>query len=176
MSKFGGDYGYSEDDECGFALSPGHKFFIFLLICIITGLAIYLTIILTKKQPICPSCESCGDSGDCKDCDYKDIYVLTRGSALYSDGVMFSPNKEYKAVLGSDGNFVIYKVSDNSVKWKIPSYKGPSYLHMQNDGNLVAYEISNGSAYWSSGTSQTDSKIAYIDNNGNLYVGSKKIN
>lgn len=167
MSKFGGDYG---DDECGFALSPGHKFFIFVLICIIVGLTIYLIVTLTKKPPICPSCE------DCEECDHQNIYVLTRGSALYSEGVMFSPNKEYKAVLGTDGNFVIYKVSNNSVKWKIPSYKGPSYLHMQKDGNLVAYKISDGSAYWSSGTSQTDSKVAYIDNNGNLYVGSKKIN
>ena len=139
---------------------------------IICTLIAYLVFLLTKKSPTCNTSKDCDE---CEECNYKNIYYLTRGSTLNTNGTMFSPNMKFKGVLASNGIFAIYKTSDNSVKWKFPSVNiNNPRLSMQTDGNLVGYGH-DGVAYWNSGTPHTDSLFAYIDNTGTLYVGSKKI-
>jgi hypothetical protein len=146
---------------------------IIILLLVIAALVTTLTIVLTKKPQSGAECAECAK---CDKCNYKKNYCLNTGHALFTDGTIFSPNLAYKAVLHSDGNFIIYKNSDNSAIWSLGIRdKGPSYLHMQLDGNFVAYKISDRVPYWSTGTSGpgTSNNFVYLDNEGILNVGDE---
>ncbi len=61
-------------------------------------------------------------------------------------------NGDYKAILQSDGNFVVYKKSTGAAVWHLGTYYCGSYsnyrLAIQSDGNLVLYSNKNNSNYW----------------------------
>ena len=85
--------------------------------------------------------------------------MLLPGKYLTSGKYLVSENKEYFAIMQSDGNFVVYKGSgptDNKgVTWNSDTEgNNESFVIMQDDGNLVVYKgtgpTDNKGATWSS--------------------------
>ncbi len=76
-------------------------------------------------------------------------------------------NGDYKLIMQSDGNLVIYK--NGSAKWHSGTHGNPNaVLRMQSDGNLVIYV--NQSPKWSSNTFGNENGYAGLGNNGTLYL------
>ena len=80
---------------------------------------------------------------------------------------MISPDGEYRAILQSDGNFVVWGPS--SAIWSTRTFgTSGSALAMQTDGNVVVWG-SNG-ALWSSGTWLTEGSELTMQDDGNLVL------
>lgn len=96
-------------------------------------------------------------------------------TGTYSNGSkIYTANKEYIAVIQSDGNLVIYN-SSGQPTWASGTSGNPgAKLAVQTDGNIVIYR-SNGSVAWSSGVFNfEDANYArlFIDLDGKLKVNS----
>ena len=148
-------------------------------VLIIIGLIIAL-VLLSQKYYICDNNYKLCTKKQCINSGGKIINKLNVGDVLYTGDAIFSPDNSYKAILEDNGDFIIYKVSDNSVIWKMsktpsifaePLTTEPSYIIMQSDGNLVVRKLSNGRAVWSSKTDGTTSKFVTLDKNGVLSTG-----
>lgn len=101
---------------------------------------------------------------------------LTRGVAINS------ANGQYRFVLQTDGNLVLYKNSNNQVLWAINSVGTNRYgLWFQHDANLVLYANSNGTgSVWASNKQSSNQGMHYglkvsdvrlvFQNDGNLVL------
>lgn len=89
---------------------------------------------------------------------------LTVGETLNEGDALVSPNGWYRAIMQSDGNFVVYNKNNQAVWATNTNYGSGSYRAvMQSDGNFVIYN--GGSAIWATNTSSraTPSSISFID-------------
>lgn len=90
--------------------------------------------------------------------------TLTPGQSLVSPGGAFI------AALQGDGNFVVYKVGNNTALWASnTSSKGGVKLIMQSDGNLVLYTASN-QPVWASNTNGKGQSFARMQDDGNFVI------
>jgi hypothetical protein len=90
--------------------------------------------------------------------------TLTPGQSLSSPGGAFI------ASLQGDGNFVVYRVGNNTPLWSSnTSGKGGVKLIMQGDGNLVLYTSSN-KPVWATNTGGKGASFARMQDDGNLVV------
>ena len=84
--------------------------------------------------------------------------TLMEGQTLATDVPLESADGQYRAVLQSDSNFVVYRVNPWKAVWASDTYHrgNPRHLVMQQDRNLVIYNHGGfpwgGSPYWASNT------------------------
>lgn len=97
---------------------------------------------------------------------------LSLGDKLYADDALYSMNGEFKLIYQSDGNLVIYRLSDNFVPWA-SNTEGTSTgeVVMQGDGNLVLYDAWS-TPWWDTGTWGHDGAYAELGDDGVLRVRS----
>lgn len=89
---------------------------------------------------------------------------LTAGETLNEGDAIVSSNGWYRAIMQSDGNFVVYSKNGTAVWASNTNYGEGSYRTvMQSDGNLVIYNGS--SAIWATNTENTSSpsSMSFID-------------
>jgi hypothetical protein len=91
------------------------------------------------------------------------------GETLSPGHSLFSSNGQYRLSYQTDGNLVLYRTSDNAVRWATHTHGTvPGVLIMQSDGNLVLYR-GTGGAIWSSSTNTGGSHLD-VQSDGNLVV------
>lgn len=96
--------------------------------------------------------------------------TLFSGQTLHPEQSLQSNNKQYKLILQSDGNVVLYNQQSQAI-WATNT-KGliqPREFIMQTDGNLVLYDT-NGSPKWASNTYNNLGAFLNVQNDGNLVV------
>lgn len=103
------------------------------------------------------------------------LYDRIRNNQTLADNAMLrSPSGQYRAIMQSDGNFVVYR-SDNAVIWNAATNGASRRLIMQTDGNLVIYQGTT--PVWSSNTAGFSNTVLRMQNDGNLviYTGQRAI-
>lgn len=93
--------------------------------------------------------------------------TLAPGSALRADEQLVSANGQYRLVMQTDGNVVLYSAS-GGVEWTTGTRGSGNLFTLQNDGNIVVYSEA-GAALWASGSAgrgQPDRLV--LQNDGNL--------
>ena len=94
--------------------------------------------------------------------------VLKAGETLASGKYIISPDGQYKFVLQSDSNLVVYYKT--IAVWASKTVgKGGIKLVMQSDGNLVLYTAKN-VAVWASNTAGKGTSYLAMQNDGNLVI------
>ena len=96
--------------------------------------------------------------------------TLFPGKSLHPEQSLQSDNKQYKLILQSDGNVVLYNQQSQAI-WATNT-KGliqPREFIMQTDGNLVLYDT-NGKPKWASNTDNNPGAFLNVQNDGNLVV------
>ena len=103
--------------------------------------------------------------------------TASANTCLRSSQCLTSPNRNYRAIMQCDGNFVVYNRKDgkDTPIWDTKSAgNGGAFLALQQDGNLVLYNSSN-KPLWSSGTNLrpfADYKLS-LNNSGVLTLTRK---
>ncbi|HLJ26855.1 MAG TPA: hypothetical protein VKY85_09110 [Candidatus Angelobacter sp.] len=98
--------------------------------------------------------------------------TLSTGESLNVNDFLLSDNGQYKAIMQTDGNFVIYKA--NAPVWASNTVRGNGtyFAVMQTDGNLVLYlgtPQHQGAPYWASNTVQgPGTYLLTLQNDGSL--------
>jgi hypothetical protein len=99
---------------------------------------------------------------------------LFAGESLYPGQFLTCDNNAYKLIYQTDGNLVLYRLSDNLPLWCSRTDGKPAgRCTMQTNGNLVIYTPNNG-AIWATGT-WTDKYRGgelFLSANGNLTIES----
>jgi hypothetical protein len=84
---------------------------------------------------------------------------------------LVSSNGKARLLMQSDGNLVLYRVSDNRALWASGTYGKPmTQALMQTDGNFVGYNSGKTIAYWSSHTYGFPGASVVLGDDGNLLV------
>jgi len=99
--------------------------------------------------------------------------TLSAGHVLSIGQQLVSADGRYRAVIQSDGNFVVY--GPRGVVWAAFSpHASGAVLAMQSDGNLVVY--AGGRPTWNAGTQPTTADRLVMQSDGNLvvYTGAGK--
>ncbi|UQA62528.1 matrixin family metalloprotease [Polyangium aurulentum] len=96
------------------------------------------------------------------------------GQGLSAGQSMSSYDGRFQLVMQSDGNLVLYKLTNGSVTplWATGTNSAmPDRMIMQEDGNLVLYK-SSGAPVWATGTSSTANRYSrlVVQNDGNLVI------
>ncbi len=87
---------------------------------------------------------------------------LTSGQSIYS------PNLQYRLIMQSDGNFVLY--TQGRALWNTGTHGHPgAWVVMQSDGNLVVYAQS-GTALWASRTVGQGGRSLYLQDDANAVI------
>lgn len=90
--------------------------------------------------------------------------------ALIGTGVAaVSPNGNFRLVMQSDGNLVLYSIQNNALWSTHTSPRPGNYFAVQSDGNLVIYAPGHG-AVWSSGTYGSGGSRLVMQDDGNLVL------
>jgi len=94
-----------------------------------------------------------------------------RISSLNVGDCICSPNRQYRAVVQGDGNFVVYKYGEGFV-WASNSSGRvkPTKLSIQTDGNLVLYGTTNEKWYTGVTPYSNGAHRLVLDNDGHLSV------
>lgn len=96
---------------------------------------------------------------------------LTSGQTLNTGDILNTPNAQFRAIVQSDGNFVLYNAA-NAPLWHTATNGNPgARLVMQSDGNLVIYTTVN-KPLWSTGTSGNAGSSLVMQSDGNLVLYS----
>jgi hypothetical protein len=82
-----------------------------------------------------------------------------------------SPNGQYRAIMQTDGNFVVYRPG-GVADWATGTTGAGNRIVMQSDGNLVVYS-SGGAARWSSNTAPSSNDKLVMQDDGNLVLLSR---
>lgn len=82
---------------------------------------------------------------------------------------LYSPNRQYRLDMQSDGNLVLYATSSKRAIWYTRTQGNPdAYLKFQSDGNLVVYSAAN-KALWASHSVRKGGYYEMdVQNDGNL--------
>ena len=95
--------------------------------------------------------------------------TMHAGDQLQEGQFLRSTDGRYRAVLQTDGSFVV----DDGAKeiWTngIKDYYGKNHIVLQADGNLVSY-LSNGTPLWSTQTNGSDADRLVMQTDGNLVM------
>jgi hypothetical protein len=91
---------------------------------------------------------------------------LDPGQMLWPNQQFQSPNRQYRMVMQSDGNLVLYQGA--TARWSSKTYRANSTLEMQGDGNLVIYAPGH-IAVWATGTFKSGS-VLRGQNDGNFVL------
>lgn len=92
---------------------------------------------------------------------------------LYPNQYLESDNGNYKLLLQTDGNLVLYY--QGAAIWNTGTYgESVEYLAMQGDGNLVLYNTA-GAAIWNSGTEGNGPSFLNMQDDGNLVLYTNSI-
>ena len=100
--------------------------------------------------------------------------TATASATLNPGDALTSLDGGYKAVMQTDGNFVIYN-SGGGATWALQTVNAPWYgpgrkAVMQTDGNFVVYNP-DGSVVWATGSNNSNSPSKIImQNDGNLVI------
>ncbi|MBD2770160.1 hypothetical protein IC235_19915 [Hymenobacter sp. BT664] len=97
---------------------------------------------------------------------------LRVGERLTTNQFLQSPNGQYRLVMQSDGNLVIYRLADLSARWSSRTAGTPgAFCTMQGDGNFVVY-APNGRPRASTGarTGFRNDHYAFLADNGTLFL------
>ncbi len=86
--------------------------------------------------------------------------TLFPGMRLRGGQSIYSVSENYRATMGTDGNFVLW--GGSSRLWSSGTGAAGGYVTMQSDGDLAVY-TSGGSKVWSSGTSDAGSTLVMQD-------------
>lgn len=102
--------------------------------------------------------------------DYVNTFVT--GAAIYPGQELQTANRQYTAILQTDGNFVVYNGSQ--ALWAsgtdYPSiHQKVAFANMQSDGNLVVYSTSL-KPLWNSGTPENGPSSLNMQPDGNLVI------
>jgi murein DD-endopeptidase MepM/ murein hydrolase activator NlpD len=95
---------------------------------------------------------------------------LTSPGVLRVDDSLTSPSGQFKLLMQSDGNLVLYSFGDRSMWASFTSQPG-SRLAVQSDGHLVIYNSANQSL-WQSGTYGNNGARLFLQDDGNLVLRS----
>lgn len=87
---------------------------------------------------------------------------------LAPNQAIVSGNGVYKAIMQSDGNFVIYKNGNKAIWATGTNGKGANTSIMQSDGNFVLYR--GGTPIWATNTNGKGGKKMVMQNDGNLVI------
>ena len=94
-------------------------------------------------------------------------YELQPGQRLSPGWQIQSPDRNYRMVMQSDGNLVLY--TGNTAKWASGTSAANSDLEMQSDGNLVIYAPGH-AAVWASNTAGKNGSVLFGQNDGNFVL------
>ena len=95
--------------------------------------------------------------------------TLFSGQSLHPEQSLPSDNKQYKLILQSDGNVVLYNQQSQAIWATNTRGIQPRELIMQTDGNLVLYGT-NGFPKWASNTYNNPGAFLNVQDDGNLVV------
>ena len=99
------------------------------------------------------------------------MVVLESDSSLERGMFVHSPNEQYKAGLGQNGDFML-KDRQDSIIWSTDGGRGER-LFLQSDGNLIL-RASSGKPVWDSGTNGNAGAVLVVDDSGLLSIVSKE--
>lgn len=96
-------------------------------------------------------------------------YAITTFYGIPSGVSLLSAGGVFRMTMQGDGNLVVYRMSDNWVKWNSGTYSPGARLVLQSDGNMVIYNTGN-AAIWSTGTGGANSSGYHVvmEDSGNL--------
>ena len=97
--------------------------------------------------------------------------VLDSDSSLERGIFVYSPNEQYKAGLGQNGDFML-KDRQDSIIWATDAGRGER-LFLQSDGNLIL-RASSGKSLWDSGTHGNAGSVLVVDDSGLVSIVSKE--
>lgn len=96
--------------------------------------------------------------------------TLTVNQFLAVNSQLISNNGKYQLILQSDGNLVLYRLSDRHPLWASNTYgKTAVTAIMQTDGNFVIYDSQN-HPLWASGTNGKGGVSLILQDDGNLVI------
>jgi hypothetical protein len=98
--------------------------------------------------------------------------TLAAGQVLSSGACLVSPAKDYKLVMQTDGNLVLYYQSSADPLWDSRTQTHPgAYAALQADGNLVVYAANGTTPLWATTTSgRAPNPNLVLQDDGNLVL------
>ena len=101
---------------------------------------------------------------------------LHQGYEMGIGAALNSPLGHFRLIMQSDGNLVLYRLSDYKPIWSSnTANSGASRALMQYDGNFVVYTANN-VAKWSSETDGRPANYLTVQDDGNMVIYSKGSN
>jgi hypothetical protein len=100
-------------------------------------------------------------------CNSSSPSSITNNSYIQPGGCLLSPNHEYELVMQTDGNLVLYYMSQSDPLWDSHTGVRGAYATLQATGNLIVNSTVGLS--WQSGTAASSSSLVLQDD-GNLVV------
>jgi hypothetical protein len=94
--------------------------------------------------------------------------TLSTGGSLQEGNQLVSANGTYRAILQTDGNFVVYYGPSTPIWANHVSSGAGAHLVIQSDGNLVEYSVTN-TPLWATGTAGANCYLV-MQNDGNLVL------
>ncbi|KAJ3239806.1 hypothetical protein HDU81_005304 [Chytriomyces hyalinus] len=121
-----------------------------------------------------PKSASCGERVGVMKKNFEGLKVqcLQRGGLIRRCQSMQAG--DYRVTMQDDGNFVLYRVSDDQPQWDTasPGTYGKHFVY-QYDGNVVLYD-NTGASLWSTDTSKVPSTDLCIQPDGNFVLYDRK--
>jgi hypothetical protein len=100
-------------------------------------------------------------------CDSTSPATISAGATIASGGCLISPNKQYELIMQTDGNLVLYYLSQGDPLWATNTAGNPgAQFRLLSTGGMVI-QVS-GANIWSSPTSPVPSAILGLQDNGNV--------
>ena len=100
-------------------------------------------------------------------CDSTSPATISAGATIASGGCLISPNKQYELIMQSDGNLVLYYLSQGDPLWATNTTGNPGaqFRLLSNGGMVIQVPGAN---IWSSPTTIVPSAILGLQDNGNV--------
>jgi hypothetical protein len=97
------------------------------------------------------------------------VTTFKAGTQLNANNQLGSPNQEFRLNMQSDGNLVVYTVSNGNYKWSTDTVgSGAIIAKMQHDGQFCLLNKTR-KIVWTSNTFHAES-VCKLQNDGNLVV------
>ena len=97
--------------------------------------------------------------------------IIYQGSQMGIGAQINSRLGRFRLIMQSDGNLVLYRLSDYKAIWYSNTANSGAYAIMQYDGNFVVYTVNN-VAKWSSQTYGRPVNYLMVQDDGNLVIYS----